>query len=103
LPLFIPAASKKKILSSGRAVCHHHASISSTSELLIWIEEVRHGYQRAKICVSWAAVAEEQTDLTILLGAACLALAAIFALCSLAVPAEPDDPDRSLIIASSFG
>jgi hypothetical protein len=46
---------------------------------------------------------EEQTDLTILLGAACLALAAIFALCALAVPGEPDDPDRSVIVASSFG
>jgi hypothetical protein len=48
-------------------------------------------------------ISEERTDLTILLGAACLALAAIFELCALAVPGEPDDPDRSVIVASSFG
>jgi predicted permease len=48
-------------------------------------------------------ISEEQADLTILLGAACLALAAIFAFCALAAPGEPDDPDHSVIIASSFG
>jgi hypothetical protein len=38
-----------------------------------------------------------------LLGAACLALAAIFGLCALAAPEELDDPERSVTIASSFG
>jgi hypothetical protein len=48
-------------------------------------------------------VAEEQADPTILLGAACLALAAVFALCALADPGEIDDPEYSVTIASSFG
>jgi hypothetical protein len=46
---------------------------------------------------------EERTDLTILLGAACLALAALFGLCALAAPEEPVDPEYSVTAASSFG
>jgi hypothetical protein len=46
---------------------------------------------------------QERTDLTILLGAACLALAALFALCALAAPKEPVDPEYSVTVASSFG
>jgi hypothetical protein len=48
-------------------------------------------------------ISEEQADPTILLGAACLALAAIFGLCALAAPQEPVDPEYSVTVASSFG
>ena len=48
-------------------------------------------------------ISEDRTDLTILLGAACLALAAVFALCALAEPDEPIDPEYSITVASMFG
>jgi hypothetical protein len=48
-------------------------------------------------------ISEERTDLTILLGAACLALAAVFALCALAEPEEHIDPEYSITMASMFG
>jgi hypothetical protein len=48
-------------------------------------------------------VSEEQADGTVLLGAACLALAAIFALCAMAPPEESVDPEYSITVASTFG
>jgi hypothetical protein len=48
-------------------------------------------------------ISEELADPTILLGAACLLIAAVFGLCALAAPEEPIDPEYSVTVASRFG
>jgi hypothetical protein len=100
--LIIPAAGKKKFLSSDGAVWHHPSSDLSTSGLLD-LKRCEMDSGDSRVGYFARRVSEEQTDLTILLGAACLALAAIFGLSALATLETFDDPTYSVTVASSFG